>query len=163
MIVARIHTDYSFRGWRSKPRRAVRLEVQATSGTGGDDAMVFDLSEHGLRIETDADLNVADQFEVNFPMGGRYPAEVVWVDGKTRGCKFLDSIPKSIISAAILLSPIETALPEQKPVAGAIDKFLDDTQPKASDRIWYIAYAALLLLLLVTAVFVAGILKSAMG
>ncbi len=163
MIVARIHRDYSFRGWRAKPRRAMRLEVEAKDGSDGDYATVRDLSEHGLRIDTEADLQVGDQFEVVFPMGGQYAAEVIWVHGPARGCKFLDPIPKSEVSAAALLSPIEQTEPQPEAAAGAMDQFLDDTRPEPTDMIWYVARAAVFALLMAALLFIAGMLKSAIG
>lgn len=94
MIIARMYTGHSFRGWRAKPRKAMRLEIQASTGADGARALVRDLSEYGLRLETAAELTVGDRFEVNLPMAENVLAEVVWSDSNSHGCKFLRPVPR---------------------------------------------------------------------
>lgn len=77
MIIARIHADHSLRGWRAKPRKSIRLEIHAALASDGARAIVRDLSEHGLRLETSAELTVGDHFQVGLPMGEHVVAEVV--------------------------------------------------------------------------------------
>ena len=163
MIIARMYTDHSFRGWRAKPRKAMRLEIQASTGSEGARAIVRDLSEHGLRLETAAELAAGDQFEVNLPMAENVLAEVVWSDSNSHGCKFLRPVPKAVVSAAALLSPIDEGPPQEAFAPGAIDEFLDQTEPQASDKIWYTATAVLSALVFAVLLFVVGLLKSAAG
>ena len=141
MIKAHVFTHYCFRGWRAKPRKAVRLQISALVQTGGALAIVRDLSEHGLRLETDADLSVSDLLEVKLPMSEHMLAEVVWSERGSYGCKLSRPIPKSVVSA--LLSPVEHAPVRNDERLGVIDEFLDQTKPQASDRIWYGAVVVL--------------------
>lgn len=159
MIDAQLFTDHSFRGWRAKPRKAVRLEIHALAETGGVPAVVRDLSEHGLRLETAADLTAGDQFEVKLPMSENLLAEVVWSEGGSHGCKFSRPIPKSVVSAAALLSPIEQAPLRNDERPGVIDEFLDQTKPQASDKIWYGAAVILFILICTALVVIAGLVR----
>lgn len=65
----------------------MRLQISALVQTGGALAIVRDLSEHGLRLETDADLSVSDLLEVKLPMSEHMLAEVVWSERGSYGGK----------------------------------------------------------------------------
>lgn len=162
MIIARIHADHTFRGWRAKPRKAIRLEIHAALPSDGARAIVRDLSEHGLRLETSAELTVGDHFEVELPMAEHVVAEVVWSNGASHGCKFVRPVPKAVVSAAALLSPVDGDSLREKMMPGVIDEFFDHTRPRRSDKFWYAAAALLFSLVLVALILVAGVIKSAL-
>ncbi len=163
MIVARLYIDDTLRGWRSKPRRTLRLDVHAVAGEAGVSATIRNLSETGLLLETDPPLAVGDIFQIDLPLVGEQPAEIMWVEGRGHGCRFLDPIPKSAVSAAALLAPFEEEPQERAYEGGVIDEFFDNTLPQPGDRIWYAANAAIFLLVLAAFAFVLGMVFSATG
>lgn len=163
MIVARLYTDDTLRSWRSKPRRTLRLDVNAIAGEAGVSATIRNLSETGLLLETDPPLAVGDIFQIDLPLVGEQPAEVMWIDERRHGCRFLDPIPKSAVSAAALLAPFDEDQQEQIYKGGVIDEFLDNTLPKPGDKIWYAVNVAIFLLVLAAVAFVAGLVFSTTG
>ena len=87
---------------RATPRRQLSLG-SVLSGTG-DEAVIHDISESGLLVETDADLATFEQLHLDLPIAGRVVATVMWNSGKYFGCEFLKPIPRGAISAALLKS-----------------------------------------------------------
>lgn len=71
-------------------------------GPCGNSVTIRDLSLTGLLVETSAELEAGDRFDVELPHVGRTRATVVWHDARLRGCKFERPIPKAALSAALL-------------------------------------------------------------
>lgn len=110
--VVMIHATIRARSVEAERRWQVRRDVAiATSARAanrrGHAALIRNLSENGLLIETDAPLAPRDSFEITLPDHAYVAAEVVWAKGNLKGCRFFAPIPKSVVSAAVLLSPAE--------------------------------------------------------
>ncbi|RVQ68843.1 hypothetical protein EKN06_01025 [Croceicoccus ponticola] len=114
MIVARIRARSQEAERRWKVRRDVSIATSArqTSNLRAEDgysALIRNLSENGMLIETHAPLGPRDAFEIALPDHGECVAEVVWVKGELKGCRFFTPIPQAVVSAAVLRSPAEGA------------------------------------------------------
>lgn len=108
MLMARIRARSPEAERRWAVRREVDIATSARSDAGGDyAAVVRNLSENGLLIETAAPLGPRDSFAIALPDHDESVAEVVWTRGDLKGCRFLAPIPKSVVSAAVLRSPPE--------------------------------------------------------
>lgn len=90
---------------RAAARRTLSLRVPALSAGGTDAALIHNLSEHGLRIETQAIVQSGEIIRVELPEAGTVDARIIWSGGGFAGCRFLTPIPKSAVSAALLRSP----------------------------------------------------------
>jgi hypothetical protein len=104
MLVARVRTDTQPEA-RSASRRIVRLEVGLKEIDSGSPALIENLSEDGLLLRTTAPLKVNDRLEVHIPPGSTALADVVRIDGDAYGCRFVDPIARSAVSAAQLFAP----------------------------------------------------------
>lgn len=93
---------------RRATRRTLRLEVQAFSAGDATGALIHDLSETGLLIETSAALKVGETFQVELPEIGTTPGRVVWARVRFFGCRFTSRVSRAAVSAALLRSPSET-------------------------------------------------------
>ncbi|WP_066560594.1 PilZ domain-containing protein [Croceicoccus bisphenolivorans] len=108
MLVARIRARSRDAERRWNVRRDVDIATSARAEDGdGYAAYIRNLSENGLLIETKAPLGPRDTFEVSLPDYAECVAEVVWAKGDLKGCRFYAPIPKSVVSAAVLRSPVE--------------------------------------------------------
>ena len=90
---------------RAAARRTLSLRVPALSAGGTDAVLIHNLSEHGLRIETDASVQTDEIIRVELPEAGAVDARIIWTGGGFAGCRFLAPIPKAAVSAALLRSP----------------------------------------------------------
>lgn len=88
---------------RGATRRTLRLGVPAYLDEQASPATINDLSETGLMMQTSAPLEVDDHFEVELPEAGRIGARVVWQMDDRFGCQFDAPVPKSAVSASLLL------------------------------------------------------------
>jgi hypothetical protein len=88
---------------RGHPRRKLFLETQATSPRAEvSSAVIRNLSEKGLLIETAAHLSDGDVIEVDLPRAGPREAIVVWSGERLFGCKFAENLSSGTVGAAIL-------------------------------------------------------------
>jgi hypothetical protein len=111
---AEIRTDAPILDERSAARRTLRLEVSATS-QAATTALIHNLSEEGLLLETSADLQVGEVLQVDLPQAGTTTALVVWSRGNFAGCEFVSPVSKAAVSAALLKNPAERAQPVEDP------------------------------------------------
>lgn len=86
-------------------RRTLRLHVPASTADGASEALVRNLSERGLLVETEASFRLGDVFNVELPELGNVAARVVWKRGRSFGCRFEQAVSKAVVSAALLRSP----------------------------------------------------------
>lgn len=90
-------------------RRSLRLEVEGSSpGQGAVKAVVHNLSETGILIESPLDLAVGEAINFELPHAGVVSATVMWASGGFFGCEFAQPIAPSGISAALLKAEFET-------------------------------------------------------
>jgi hypothetical protein len=86
-------------------RRTLRLPVNAQLSGGAVQAEIRDLSESGLLVETTVDLAIGEILYLELPEAEIIEAAVIWSRGRFFGCEFKASLPKRVLSAALLLSP----------------------------------------------------------
>jgi hypothetical protein len=111
---AAIRTDATPTDGRRTVRRTLRLEVQAFAAGNATEALIHNLSETGLLIETSAALKVGETLQVELPESGSIDARIVWTRGSFFGCEFGFRVAKATVSAALLRSPGE-ASPQPRP------------------------------------------------
>jgi len=87
---------------RSSCRRTLRLQLPAVSGAEASPALVYNLSQRGLLLETAAPLRQGDLLIVELPEAGATPAEVIWARDGFAGCQFGKALPAAAVSAALL-------------------------------------------------------------
>lgn len=78
---------------RQSDRNAVMLAATVHL-PGGEvvEVTITDLSPHGFRARIPADLAGGVILRIELPVGTAPHARVVWVDGNTVGCAFLDPL-----------------------------------------------------------------------
>jgi len=103
-LLAQIRTEPQPQERRTRARRTLRLETMV--GPDGR-AVIRNLSETGLLLETSEPLNVGEPLAVELPEAGAVQAEVVWARAPFFGCEFARPVGRGPVSAALLKSPIE--------------------------------------------------------
>jgi hypothetical protein len=78
--------------------------VPFASGAPGNNALIYNLSERGLLLESAAAVSVGDVLVVDMPEAGAVSAEVVWVREAFAGCEFDRPLSNAAVSAALLRS-----------------------------------------------------------
>jgi hypothetical protein len=89
---------------RSHVRHQLRLPVQG-SDVPASGALVHNLSEMGLLIETSDDLTLGEIIQIDLPEACARAAKVVWQSDQLFGCQFEMPIARAAVSAALLRSP----------------------------------------------------------
>ena len=143
---AEIHSDAPVLDQRSAARRILKLEVSGKSPTAAAAAIIHNLSEEGLLLETSVDLQVGEALQVELPHAGSTRALVVWNRGRFIGCEFFSPISKASVSAALLRSPAQhrpQSVLSLPPVRGASER-------SSFDKRSFAEQAALLLSLIVS-------------
>ena len=152
-VVAQIQVDPKLRHSRAAVRRVLRLEVDAANAEAATRALLHNLSETGVLLETGLPLRVGDRLRAELPHAGATDAVIVRARGSFFGCAFVSPISKAAVSAALLLSPAQE-LPE--PMAESrsptipLDGLEVEEEPQASELLIYIS---LLLGLAAVAIF----------
>ncbi|BDA83367.1 hypothetical protein Sa4125_09090 [Aureimonas sp. SA4125] len=94
--------------FRGKPRRTLYLPVNAAIEVSGQtQAIIHNLSESGLLVETKADLALGEWLHVEIPDLGLRSAQVAWASDGLFGCKFAEEMSKATVSAVFLRAPFE--------------------------------------------------------
>ena len=104
-LLAQIVTEKRAGDARRSSRRGLRLRVAASVAEASADALIHNLSEEGLLLETATPLQVGDRVEVELPRARGAAAVVMWTRDNLYGCKFEREISQATVSAALLLSP----------------------------------------------------------
>ena len=115
---AQIRIDAPIVDERSAARRTLRLEVSTSSSQDATEALIHNLSETGLLLETSAELEVGEALQVELPQAGTTTAIVVWARGSFAGCEFAKRVSKAAVSAALLRAPVQAAPPPAAIVRG---------------------------------------------
>lgn len=108
-LVAEIRTEPAISDHRAAVRRTVRLGVPAYSSGDATKALILNLSETGLLIETSIKLAVGETLQIDVPESSESTARVVWTEGLLVGCEFVVPVSKAAVIAAQLQTPIEAA------------------------------------------------------
>ena len=159
---AAIVTEQSVDG-RCAIRRSLRLSASAYTSDNVTPARVLNMSEAGVLIETVLDLQVDETLHVDLPEASATQARVVWRKGLLAGCKFVDVLPTSAVSAARLVSPTEAG--EETVSVAAVDGDVPITRsygafPERSAETALVIFTWIIALLAVL-IFVAAILDIA--
>lgn len=158
-LLAEIHTEALASDARRAPRRTLRLQV-AVATEAGADALIHNLSETGLLLETTTDFARGDALDVELPHVGATSAIVAWSRGGFVGCEFVTPVSKAVVSAALLKAPVE--LPDL-PAAAARPRLwsdLDDewAEADAAEASQPVLIISLTMALLMTLVFLIALL-----
>lgn len=124
---AQLTTEVPASDNRGAVRRSLRLEVRA-SPKDASTALIRNLSERGLLIETAADIAIGDTIHVDLPEAGVSEARIVWREGSFFGCQFLTPVSRAAVSAALLLAPVERAPATALPTLPRNAIFADDLE-----------------------------------
>jgi len=107
-LAAQIRTSTQSGKARGSVRRTLRLQVAAMAPEDATDALIHNISEGGLLVETRAPLKLGDTLHVDLPEAGTTPAIVVWSRDRFFGCRFQAPVRVGAVSAALLRSPART-------------------------------------------------------
>src|SRR5690606_1378450 len=90
---------------RGAPRRLLHLEVTAAKPSGQSvQALVHNISETGLLLETSTSLEIGDEVTILLPRKAETSALVIWASDGLYGCKFSEPLTRAVLSAAQLQS-----------------------------------------------------------
>ena len=90
---------------RGAPRRLLHLEVTAAKPSGQSvQALVHNISETGLLLETSTSLEIGDEVTILLPRKAEATALVIWASDGLYGCKFAAPLTRAVLSAAQLQS-----------------------------------------------------------
>ena len=106
-LQAEIYLDPKADERRGTARRSLRLEVDNEAGVGHSRAIVRNLSETGLLLESETALAVGEELLVELPQVGTVQAHVVWARKPFFGCEFVRPVSRAAVSAALLKSPLD--------------------------------------------------------
>ena len=106
---------------RRTARRMLSLDVPVEVSAEATEALIHNISETGLLIETALAVDVGEALHVDLPHVGPTRARVVWTHDQLVGCEFLSPISPAAISAALLRNPFQsTAGAEAAPAVNFI-------------------------------------------
>jgi hypothetical protein len=100
---------------RGAVRRTLRLPVTTVASGDVNAAIVHNLSEAGLLVETDAAVRIGETIEVDLPDASASTAIVVRRDGRLVGCQFVSPVSRGVVSAAQLMTPVAPPPPIDPP------------------------------------------------
>lgn len=165
-LLAELRTDGGPANKRGSARRALRLEVVTSSQRDAATALIHNLSERGLLIETAVALAIGETIHVDLPEAGTSKVRVVWTRGLFFGCEFVEPVSKASVSAALLLAPPTPSRPIHEPVeAASLDDteagttWLQRTEELENPLIKIAAAASLILSLFAVLIFLYALLK----
>lgn len=127
---------------RASARQVLKLQTDASfpsKPTGW--VLIHNLSNDGLLIETEADLEVGDNFDLELPEATGARAIVMWRRGRYFGCELSDPLTQGALSAALLKNPFNPPAGEQgiTPDEGAAADPIGDTgELPVGVRLWII-------------------------
>lgn len=92
-------SEFDQRAAERKPCRAVLANIRSMAGCP---VLVLDISETGLRIQSEFPFAIGDLIAVQFPGLPESSATVRWRDDNELGCEFVTPVSKAAVSAFIL-------------------------------------------------------------
>lgn len=145
---------------RAAVRRSLKLGVSAYSSGDVVVALILNMSETGLLIETGLKLAVGETLHVQIPEASASTARVIWTEGLLAGCEFVNPVSTGAVSAARLRSPVESADSTSKPSAADAGFQAEDDPADPDDAIFQTIIVVIIALIAVLAllIFLAAIL-----
>ena len=159
-LLAQIRTEPLAEERRSRARRTLRLESMV--GPDGR-AVIRNLSETGLLLETSEPLNVGEALAVELPEAGAVQAEVVWARAPFFGCEFARPVGRGSVSAALLRSPIDEPPIQLTTPDDTTWRMPDHVPVSALPPVQWEASAALILFACAAAAFVVALMTLRVG
>lgn len=104
-LAAEILTDEVIIDGRIAVRRSLSLGVRAQTSDQVSTALILDISENGLMLETAVPLAVGEVLKLDIPEAGTPTVRVIWRVQLRAGCEFVGDISRAALSAALLASP----------------------------------------------------------
>lgn len=144
---------------RSSGRRTLRLQLPAVAETGASPALVYNLSERGLLLETAAELQPGDLLVVDLPEAGATPAEVIWAREGFAGCKFARPLSAAAVSAALLRADPEPPRHEDIEFRAQDEEWTEPSGSIESPWLNVLVMTALAVGLLVATLFIVALLS----
>ena len=136
-------------------RRRTRRHPLGLAVEHGGRAVVENLSETGLALQTDARLAVGDSFEIELPLSGAVVAVVAWAEDGVLGCEFATPISRAAVSAARLRSPFDAPEASVAAAQGGASLALPQPEPR-----YAVAMGVMAAFTAVAAMFVAAMLTA---
>ncbi|KHK93254.1 helix-turn-helix domain-containing protein [Novosphingobium malaysiense] len=122
-ISAHFEETMSSEGQPRANRRRLLLETQGALESGvAAKVLVHNVSETGLLLETDNELEIGDTIDVALPEAGTMRAHVAWASDRLYGCAFEAPLSPATLSAAQLRSAVQNKTgigPAPQPVGPA--------------------------------------------
>lgn len=88
---------------RSEARHRLRLISAGQSGVHPrQQVAILDISVGGFLLESSMALELGEKIEVELPEAGQVLARVAWNSGVFFGCRFVESVSRGVVSAALL-------------------------------------------------------------
>lgn len=109
-LTAEILTERLIGDERAAVRRTLRLGVSTFNSGDVSTALILNMSETGLLIESPVGLTAGETLFVDIPETSASALRVVWTDNMLAGCEFVDPVSTSAVSAAQLKSPLKAAV-----------------------------------------------------
>jgi hypothetical protein len=106
-LLAELRTDPGPGDRRRASRRTLRLEISGGEAAAAGRAVVRNVSETGLLLETSEPLQNGDTLSVELPKAGAVVARVIWCRAPYFGCEFAAPVSRGSVSAALLISPLD--------------------------------------------------------
>jgi hypothetical protein len=123
-------------------------------------ALIHNMSETGLLLETVVDLAEGETLQVDIPNAIAPAVRVVWREGLLAGCKFVEPVSTATVSAARLKSAADADYcPDQMDAADVGASPTDDRWNADEDAIRKVLLATYVFSGLVLLIFVAAILR----
>jgi len=163
-LLAQIVTEKLSGDARRSSRRGLRLRVSASVAESSADALIHNLSEEGLLLETATSLQVGDRVDVELPRSRGATAVVMWRRDNLYGCRFAREISRATVSAALLLSPAKVPTLSVGEIIASTETAPDNilriepVQSSTPERTRVLLLVALLASLIVVALFVWALL-----
>lgn len=89
-------------------RRQLLLETQGALPSGeATQVLVHNVSESGLLLETQDELEIGDRIDLHLPEAGTARTQVVWASGALYGCAFETALSPAALSAVQLRSAVQ--------------------------------------------------------
>jgi len=107
-------SDPSAHRARGAKRRSLSLTAMGQTQGTAVKAIIHNLSETGLLLQTEAALKQDEIFQVGLSDEKLTEARVVWNDGELFGCEFLEPVSQATISAAILRAVPDDSIPAKQ-------------------------------------------------
>lgn len=110
-ISAHFQEIESSKGQSRAKRRRLLLETHGALESGVQAlVLVHNVSETGLLLETQDELEIEDTIDLELPEVGVARARVVWASGRLYGCEFDAALSSAVLSAAQLRSAVENGV-----------------------------------------------------